>query len=433
MAKTRTSTAPKRGNGLGSTPVEIPRKGRPNTWGIRTPLHFDKAQGKKVRYWIGREYENKTKAERALRKWINDYEAGNVAPRSDIKLGQWLDRWFSNVQVEETTKAGYGPKIRLHIKPHLGTKKVQEVTDDDLDALYRMLERTPCPTKRDGKPLGASSVRKIHDILFQALEAAVEKDLLTKNPARTANPPTERKIKAQVPDFPTLTDEETADFLSGIWKPCGDRGCGDFHHCTRDSALWTTYAANGPRRSEALGMMKDLIHWDDCAIELDWVVVEVGNTYVLRRLTKDGDDKPVIYADQALMNVLKRQVERVEIERDRAGDLWVEHGLIFPRDTYRLRKDGPPPGGPQDPEKVSARWRRTRERLKLPEDFRLHDWRGSRITNDLEAGENPVEVSANARHHSPGYTMERYGRRRPDNARRLAASGASRIGLTRIA
>lgn len=42
----------KRGNGLGGTPVEIPRTGRANTWGVRTPLHFNKATGKQERYWI---------------------------------------------------------------------------------------------------------------------------------------------------------------------------------------------------------------------------------------------------------------------------------------------------------------------------------------------------------------------------------------------
>lgn len=45
--------------------------------------------------------------------------------------------------------------------------------------------------------------------------------------------------------------------------------------------------------------MWDLVHWDDCAIELGWVVVEEGNTYRLRKRTKDGDDTAIIYVDQA--------------------------------------------------------------------------------------------------------------------------------------
>lgn len=48
-------------------------------------------------------------------------------------------------------------------------------------------------------------------------------------------------------------------------------------------------------------------------------------TYRLRKLTKDGDDNAIIYVDQGLMNVLKWQKERQDAERERLGDLWVDH------------------------------------------------------------------------------------------------------------
>ncbi|MEU1630731.1 hypothetical protein ABZ746_36775 [Streptomyces sp. NPDC020096] len=73
-----------------------------------------------------------------------------------------------------------------------------------------------------------------------------------------------------------------------------------------------------------------------------------------------------------------------------------------------------------------------RRPLSLPDDFRIHDWRHSWVTNALDAGENPVEVSANVRHHSLGYTMERYGKRRAAGAKKLAASNASRVGLSTL-
>ncbi|WP_335939344.1 tyrosine-type recombinase/integrase [Streptomyces sp. PTD5-9] len=268
-----------------------------------------------------------------------DRESGVVVSRSDMKLGDWMDKWFDGLRVEDTTKAGYEPKIRLHIKPHLGAKKVKDVTDDDLDSLYRTLETAPCPSNK-GKPLGAKSVRHVHNILSGAFDAAVAKRLIPANPASTANPPTIRQIKAQERKYVTLDDADTARFLEEIWTPCGRRGCGPLHFCTRDAPLWTTYTATGVRRSEALGMMWHLVHWDDCAIELEWVVVEVGNKSVLRRLTKDGDDNAIIYVDQALMNVLKTQWERQEMWKERLAPLWDDHDLIFARDGYLLRKDG---------------------------------------------------------------------------------------------
>ena len=35
-------------------------------------------------------------------------------------------------------------------------------------------------------------------------------------------------------------------------------------------------------------MMSDLVHWEECAIGLERVVVKIGNKNVLRRLTKEG-------------------------------------------------------------------------------------------------------------------------------------------------
>ncbi|MFD6185604.1 hypothetical protein [Streptomyces goshikiensis] len=51
---------------MGSTPVLVPRKGRRDMWGVRTPEHFNNAKGKKDRYWIGRGFKTKTSAEKAL-------------------------------------------------------------------------------------------------------------------------------------------------------------------------------------------------------------------------------------------------------------------------------------------------------------------------------------------------------------------------------
>ncbi|MEV6688323.1 hypothetical protein AB0N28_23745 [Streptomyces sp. NPDC051130] len=54
-------------------------------------------------------------------------------------------------------------------------------------------------------------------------------------------------------------------------------------------------------------MKWSLVNWDEGSIELGWVVVEEGNTYRLRELTKDGDANAIVYVDQSVMNVLKWQ------------------------------------------------------------------------------------------------------------------------------
>lgn len=130
------------------------------------------------------------------------------------------------------------------------------------------------------------------------------------------------------------------------------------------------------------------------------------------------------------MNVLKWQKARQDTERARMGAGWTDHDRVFARDGFKLYRGAA--GGPQDPERVSARWRTLPRRLHLPEGFRIHDWGHGKVTNDLEVGESPAEVSANVRHHSPGHTMARYGHPRKDGARKPAASGAGRLGLSSL-
>ncbi|MFC5803983.1 hypothetical protein [Streptomyces formicae] len=232
------------------------------------------------------------------------------------------------------------------------------------------------PESRLAQPEPRPPARRLHSlyrlVLSGALRAAVPK-LIAANPAATANPPTGREIRAQERDFPTLDDKQTARFLSSVGEPCGNRACdgGLTHHCLRDAPLWTVYAATGVRRSEALGMKWSLINWAEGSIELGWVVVEEGNTYRLRKLTKDGNANAMIHVDQSVMTVLKWQKERQDAERERFGSAWTDHDLVFARDGFKLYRGEA--GGPQDPEKVSARWRTLRTRLKLPEEFRIHD------------------------------------------------------------
>ncbi|WP_268247193.1 hypothetical protein [Streptomyces inusitatus] len=44
------------------------------------------------------------------------------------------------------------------------------------------------------------------------------------------------------------------------------------------------------------------------------------------------------------MNVLKWQWERQQAEKERLGDLWVDHGLVSARDGFKLQSGRPGSG-----------------------------------------------------------------------------------------
>lgn len=96
-----------------------------------------------------------------------------------------MDGWLAKHRGEDTTREGYEPKVRLHIKPHIGKVKVVEVTDERLDELYRLLETTPIEANGN-KPLGPKSVRHVHNIISAALDSVTgPRKLLAANPAHT--------------------------------------------------------------------------------------------------------------------------------------------------------------------------------------------------------------------------------------------------------
>ncbi|WP_152645129.1 N-terminal phage integrase SAM-like domain-containing protein [Kitasatospora griseola] len=204
---------------------------------MRTPLHLNPATGKRERYWIGREYPTKTAAEKALSKWHTDHEAGQIRVSSDMRLGEWLDKWLTNLRREGTTLAGYETKVRLHIKPHIGTVKLKEVTSDVLDDLYRLLETAPCPTNK-GKPLGKKSVRHVHNILSGALGGAVVKKLIPSNPARPR--PRAPRHSGRSRGRNRSTRPWTMRRLPGSWQRCGS--------CAGTASAARITTASGTRR-----------------------------------------------------------------------------------------------------------------------------------------------------------------------------------------
>ena len=96
--------------------------------------------------------------------------------------------------------------MRLHIKPSIGTKKLARLTADDARRLYR---------QKKCQGLAASSVKRIHVILNQALRYAVRSKYIHANPLDDVKLPTAKPRNMDV-----LTLEQVEHLLSAAY---GDR------------------------------------------------------------------------------------------------------------------------------------------------------------------------------------------------------------------
>jgi integrase len=109
-----------------------------------------------------------TEAEMLRGEWL-DPDAGKVT------LGDYADRWIRERDLKPRTREEYERHIRLHVRPYLGDRPLNEVTAprirnwraDRLDA-----------------GVGKSTVAKTYRILHAIFTTAVDDDLIRRNPCR---------------------------------------------------------------------------------------------------------------------------------------------------------------------------------------------------------------------------------------------------------
>ena len=107
---------------------------------------------------------------------------------------EWLCYWLDDLQkphVKPSTYASYRDKLVRHVLPVLGDKRLEKLTEDDIQQWIDGLT---------GKGLAGSSVRTIYRIFNAALQKAVYRHCLFINPCRGVTLPGE-----QQPEIHALT------------------------------------------------------------------------------------------------------------------------------------------------------------------------------------------------------------------------------------
>lgn len=105
-----------------------------------------------------------------------------------LTVGEWLDTWMRDHlgHVEPRTRYGYEHIVKNHLKPGLGTIRLQELTALDIRAFYAAQER---------KGLSPTTINHHHRCLYTAMAVAEEADLVDRNPMHK-----KRVIKAPTPN-----------------------------------------------------------------------------------------------------------------------------------------------------------------------------------------------------------------------------------------
>ena len=148
-----------------------------------------------------------------LHKSIDEYDGAELTEDSRMTLGEWLDIWLKECaepSVRPSTYAGYCGYAERSLKPYLGSKQISKVTSADVQTLYRKLQREGGV---DDGALSPATIRRIHGVLHQALNAAVDRHLIVKNPTDDVTLPKKVSTAKTI-----LNDKQLERFMEAI-KP----------------------------------------------------------------------------------------------------------------------------------------------------------------------------------------------------------------------
>jgi integrase len=329
-----------------------------------------------------RGHDTKREAERALTEILGRLDAGTyVAPSRRTVAGFLVEDWLPAVRpsLRSSTFSSYRMMVEKHLVPRLGDLPLQQLTAPRLNAAYADMLGAG---RRNGEGgLSPRTVRYAHTIMRRALADAVRWNLLARNVADSADPPS---AKATTPRAPKAWSAE--DLQRFLERVGGDR-------------LYAAYllaATTGLRRGELLGLRWGAVDLDAGRLSVSSTVVSVD--YEIRESTpKTEKSRRLVILDSGTVAALRNHREIQELERASLGPPPEADGLVF------TQLDG----GPLHPQGFSAAFRRHVEAAGLPR-IPLHGLRHTWATLALMAGVHPKIVQERLGHSSIAITLDAY-------------------------
>ena len=293
----------------------------------------------------------------------------------DQLLDEYLDGIEADGRLSPKTCFDYRHYAGYYVRPHLGSKRVRDVTPEVIQAWQRKL--TKDGGIQSGKGLKANTVRLARAPLSGAFKLAVARGIVAVSPLLGTPRPQARKA---IPKH--WSPEEAREFL-GLME--GDRTW----------ALWAFLMGSGlrigelvPLRWASVDLRGHTVRVVDFVSTLDHEIVPSSG--------KSRDAVRTIELDGSLEDVLRLQKKLQAAEKAKAPE-WEPGDLVFTR----------PDGGPYHPQRVSRMLATYSKELGLPR-LTAHGLRHTSATLMLASGVAPKVAAERLGHADASLFMNVY-------------------------
>lgn len=284
------------------------------------------------------------------------------------KVGEWLEEWLSGVFVEPQTFDGYRRHVRTYLTPAFGHLPLGSLGTQQIRAFC---QQKMTPRDQGGAGLHQTTVSNIGRTLRIALGAAVDLNLIAKNPAavrRTIPTPASREMQ-------TWNRDECQRFLAAA------KG-------TAYEALFNFALATGARQGEMRAL-----RWSAVDLRAGTVAIKASISAGRgRKSTKSDSGVRLLHLPPYLVQLL------TERKAARDGAQLDQDDLVFPNES----------GNPFDVSNVRLRHQLPLMKQARVRIIRFHDLRHTFATLMLQAGVPIKDVSYMLGHADAAITIRVY-------------------------
>lgn len=311
----------------------------------------------------------KKQAQAMLCKMLADYNSGNIVNSSAMKLGSWMDQWLRtyNPNIEATTRDSYEEKIRIYIKPMLGSIPLNILNANTIQSFINdMIQRGLSP----------KTIRNTYNILNPALNKAVDLDMLPHSPCKGVVLPKLKKPRVDVYD-----KEESKQVL-------------EVAKGTDIYLLVLLGLTVGMRRGEIAALQWSNIDFKKQTIKVCENRVHASKS-VIQKAPKSAAGNRIITVGNDVIAELQKAKNEYD---DRAKEAW------FHKLDYVVCKED---GTPYHPDSLTQKWERFTARHNL-RHIKLHGMRHTNATTMIAAGVSPKVVQQRLGHADVSVTLNTY-------------------------